>query len=201
MKGSVTKGKLQMPEVGIDSELIIYQKAPSSFAMEFEIPGAGTIRRATNGELAWEISPLMGPRLIEGEEKDQFLKEADIHAALHHDKYYKSAETLEEVTLKDRPHYKVKLVTVNDKEEVRYFDAETFQVSKVEQTAITPFGEIEIAVNLDDYRDVDGLVIPFKVSQEVMGQTQVMAFESIDLKADVADDRFAVPSEIQELVP
>ena len=85
MKGSVTTGKLQMPEVGIDTELVIYQTAPSSFAMEFEIPGAGKIRRGTNGDLAWEVSPLMGPRLIEGEEKTQFLKEADLHAALHHD--------------------------------------------------------------------------------------------------------------------
>ena len=197
---TLVKGKFTMPEMGLEAPMEIKQRSPSFIAVAIELPGAGTIRQGTNGDVAWEINPMTGARVLEDKEKKQFLKQADIQADLHFDRYYKSAETVAQEAIDGRPHYKVKLTTIDDGEETRYYDCETHLLTKTEQSLSTAMGDFDVVILASDYQQVaGGITVPFKSAQQTMGQKMVVVVESFEPNAEFSDDVFALPEEIQKL--
>ena len=72
----VTKSTLEMPAQGISMEMTIYHSRPNSFYAVIESDLTGKIERGTNGEIAWERTVAMGPRILEGQEKVDLLRQA-----------------------------------------------------------------------------------------------------------------------------
>lgn len=57
-------------------------------------------------------------------------------------------------------------------------------------TQETPQGDILIVANYEDYREVDGIMLPFKMTQNVGPQTMVTTYETYILNKDVSDSDF-----------
>jgi hypothetical protein len=53
---------------------------------------------------------------------------------------------------------------------------------------------------ISDYREVDGILLPFKVRVAVAGQTRVMTNTSVKHNVELPADRFAVPEDILALI-
>jgi hypothetical protein len=58
-------------------------------------------------------------------------------------------------------------------------------------TAATPMGEIAIENDYLDYRDLDGIKMPFESRQSVLGQAQVMRFTKITHDEPIEDSVFS----------
>jgi hypothetical protein len=199
LKSSKTTVKFKMPAAGIEAPMTIIFAQPQRAFMEMEIPGLGKINKGTDGDVAWETNAMSGPRIMEGAEKDQFLREADPISDLHPDKYFKSIENLGIKKVDDQDCYEVKFTTKDDKEETKFYDAKTFLVTKSEQMAETPMGEINISSVQSDYKLIDGMQIPHKIEINSMGQQQIMEVESIEFNIDLEEGTFDIPDEIKEL--
>jgi hypothetical protein len=54
-------------------------------------------------------------------------------------------------------------------------------------------GKIEIQVNVSDYREINGMKIPYNVSLNQAGQGQTFIYNKIEINGDVSDSEFANP--------
>jgi outer membrane lipoprotein-sorting protein len=56
--------------------------------------------------------------------------------------------------------------------------------------------DIQVDIRIGDYREVDGLFIPFSVKQKIQSTVveSILTFEKVELNVDIPDDRFALPT-------
>ena len=84
IKSRVITGKMSIPAQGISGDILIHQKAPNLSHTSITIPQiGGKIERGFNGEVGWEKNPMTGSRVLDGEEKQQMLREASLNNELH----------------------------------------------------------------------------------------------------------------------
>ena len=74
----VVTGTMEVKGIGLKGSMTSYHAAPDKMLVEITIQGVGTILDGSDGEVAWEISALQGPRLKEGDEKAVALREGAI---------------------------------------------------------------------------------------------------------------------------
>jgi len=197
----VTNGVFEIPSVGIKAAISVYSAEPNKLYSITESDALGRIASGTDGEVYWESSAMTGPRVKEGEEKASAARESTFHNDLEWRSLYKQAETVELVTTGDRECYKVAMTPIEGKVEYFYYDVQDHFLRKIESTLVSPMGEISIEAFVDDYRLQDGVQVPFRSRQVLMGmQEMILTIESMTHNVDIPDSVFALPGEIQALV-
>ena len=142
----------------------------------------------------------MGPRLLEGEEAEQLIDEADLTRVLEPEKHFKEMKCTGIEEVNGQKCYVVELVKNNGRRQVEYYSVDTGLLVRSDITAVTNMGEMKIETMVSEYQDVDGIKSPFKVEQKLPnGMTAVIAFNKIEYNVDLPEDAFAVPEEIREM--
>jgi hypothetical protein len=137
--------------------------------------------------------------VLDGLALDQRRHGADFYVALYPPEMIASVETVAEEAFEGTPAYKVKVVTTWGEQYHEFFDRSTgLQLGSV-RTVATPMGEIEATSVVSDWRTVDGVRMPFRLVQRIVGIETVITFSDLSL-GPVPDSLFALPPEIQALV-
>ena len=192
-------GEFSMPASGISGSLGINSMAPNLLLVSLEIPGIGKVREGYDGEVAWSVDPVMGPRIKDGSELAQTKFQSDFYAVLHADSRYKSMETLARTEFGDSTCFKLRLVTTNDDEIIEYFDVDTGLLRGMEMTIESPMGPIKTSQKTGDYREFAGQKIATRVVVSVGPMEQVLKIDEI--KVDTLEPSiFEPPAEIRALV-
>ncbi len=197
----ITVGSLELPAMGIKAKLTTYAAAPSFFYSIGESEAIGKLESGSNGEVFWDITAMTGPRIKTGEEKAAAAREARFNNVLFWREMYKEVQTTGIDTVESRPCYKLVLTPTEGEPETNYFDTETSLLRRADQVVVTEMGRMSVQSFFSDYRPVDGLLMPFKSRQILMGmQEMVFATDSIAQNVEIPPERFALPPEIQALV-
>ena len=65
----------------------------------------------------------------------------------------------------------------------------------------SPMGTVSIVSNISDYREVDGIKVPFRMKIVLMGAQEMMTImESVKFNVELPEGIFDEAAEIQELV-
>ena len=198
LQTNVMTGNMEMS--GMKAPISIHRQRPGKIAVFIEIEGFGNVSQGTNGEIAWDVSPMKGARLLEGKEKDEMIKRADFDEAINPEKYYKSMECTAKEEYEHGECYVVEFTSMDDNVEKRFFDTASYLMVMVETKKDTPLGKMKVVSKLTDYRDVDGIKTPFRNELSVMGQTQVIQFEDVQYDAELEATAFDPPEEIVKLM-
>jgi len=194
-------GTFEFAGKGIKGAITSYRAEPNNTYTSVELEGIGTIEEGTSGEVAWTRSGLQGPRIKEGDERAASMRQATLRAPLEWRKLYKQAETTGVENVEDQACYKVVLTPNEGKPETHFYDKKTNLLVKVTLTVNTPMGEIPTETLLRDYTEQDGLRSPHKIEQKAMGQEFVISIDKLEYNIDIPKDRFALPADIQALLP
>ncbi len=154
MTGSYTNA------AGMTANLQVDQAAPDRFHLTITLPQA-VMERGFNGTAGWEKGPrgvgdLAGLQLAEmkaafGLFSDIKLKEQFTRMTVRKDK------------LGDRDVFVLGGATAEGRRERLYFDAETGLLLRRTSATQTPIGILPQETNYEDYRDIDGLKVPFTI--------------------------------------
>jgi hypothetical protein len=173
-KSRTITGTIEIPGANITGKIQIFQAAPNRIAIVTEVGPAGQTIRATDGKSAWEISSVTGERLLDGAEKDDFLRNATFNEELHVKELYEKAECVGIEDVEGKPAYKIVLTAKTGKSESNYYDKTSRLLVKETTTTKSPMGEITVETFSSDYKRVDGLLFPFKATQKALGQQVVV---------------------------
>jgi hypothetical protein len=200
-KSVVTKAKMAIPMAGINADLTITQVAPNKMATSLDLGGFGTQKTVFDGDSAWEISTMAGPRLLTGAELDAMKRQANFDVQINPAEYYKSMETIGQSDFNGEQAYAVKLVSEDGGEVTQYYSVESGLMLGQSSKQMTQMGEVDSKTVMEDYRKVGNLMMPHKMTIEIpaMGMTQNLTISSIEVDVDVDPAIFAMPDEIKQL--
>ena len=201
VKSRVITGKMSIPAQGIGGDIQMYQKAPNLSYMTITIPQLGKIERGFNGEVGWEKNPMTGTRMLSGEEKDQMVREATMNQELNWRNQYSKAENTGKEEINGKPAYKVVMTNKNGNEETRFYDVESGLLVQSQMTVKNAQGEFPVVATPSDWREIDGVKMPFKSTQELksMGLEQVIAMDKVETNVDIPADKFELPEDVKNL--
>lgn len=196
---SLTKGKMSVS--GVEMEATIYAAEPNLSYVLFESPMIGKMESGCNGEVAWDLSVMQGASLKEGEDLEKALFDAAFNAELQWRDRHKSIDVVGEEEIDGTACYKVALTPVVGDSITAYVDRETWLTVKTETVSNSSMGSISIVNHLSDYREVDGVKVPFRMNLLLLGaQEMTTVIDSVKFNVEIPEGVFDLPPEIQELL-
>jgi outer membrane lipoprotein-sorting protein len=191
-------GEMSMPAAGMTLSMEIWQARPNKMVMVMDVPGMGEIKQGYDGTTAWSVNPMQGPRILDGAELEQSVRQADFDANLRFEHLFPTMETVERTEMAGRPCYRVRMVAANGDEAFGCFDTETKLLLGLTSRTESEMGVMESTSMFHDYRDFSGVKMPTRTTVSVMGQEMVMTIKEMDTNP-VPASQFALPAEIQAL--
>jgi hypothetical protein len=202
LKNRVTKGTIEVVGQNIKFSMTIYAARPNKLYAVLESEALGKTEKGSDGEVAWEMSLMMGPQIKEGEERNLMLREATFDSTENWRKLYAKAECVGSEAVDGKPCYKVVLTPHEGKTtETRFYDQDTNLLAKLAMNIELPMGTIPVEVYQSDYKKVDGVSMAHKARQVIGGvQQMAITIESIEHNADIPKERFKLPEEVQAVL-
>ena len=198
----VARGTHVFRDVGLKGTQTTYFAAPNKRYSELEVEELGKVWQGTDGDVVWYLSDGTGAMVEEGEARAAGLREAAFDMPVHWRKYYDKAETVAVETLDGKRCVKVLLTPAEGEPETRYYDVSSGLLIKVGKTRLSSrMPPMPVTVVFSNYREVDGLLLPFKFTQitEQCGSERAIDFttDSIEHNVTLAPDRFDPPEEVK----
>jgi len=188
MKGTLITGN--GTEIGYELD----QSGPDSVLAILTTP-QGEVQRGFDGSMGWEKSARGVRNLGEGE----------IYYLRRYPDLYKDIKLKDQfsrITFGGKPKidgrdvYLLRTTTTGGKRESLFFDVETGLLVRRSTSTTTPVGTIPEQVDFADYRDVDGMKLPFtiRVSAVDLNNSVVRKFTEIKLNVPLESKRFSKPA-------
>ena len=187
-KGTVTQAN------GNSFQFELSQAAPDKFYLLVTTP-QGTIERGFNGQVGWEKTA-RGGREITGAELINFKTSNGLFTLLKLKEQYSKPPRVRKDKLNDRDVYIIDGTTTDNRRMRLYFDANTGLLLRRTTTMPTIVGIIPDQIELEDYRDADGLKFPFTLraaTLEVGNPTSTRTFTEVKLNVPVDESKFNMP--------
>ena len=184
---------------GMEAPFVMERKRPGKNRLEFTFSGMTGIR-AFDGTNGWQVMPFMGktePEPFDEADRAEAVDEADFDGPLMDWKAKgHTVELAGTEAVEGADAFKLKLTRKNGKVEYYYLDAETYLTVKQESKRTVRGTEVEAESYLSDYKEVDGMMVPYSMTQAMKGhdRRQAMTFEKIEANVALDDARFTMPA-------
>jgi hypothetical protein len=190
VKGTVTQAN------GNSFQFELSQAAPDKFYLLVTTP-QGTIERGFNGQVGWEKTA-GGVREITGAELIDFKAANGLFSLLKLKEQYSRPPTrVRKDKLGDRDVYVIDGATTDNRRMRLYFDATSGLLLRRTTTMPTMVGIIPDQIDLEDYREAEGLKFPFTARAamvEVGNPTSTRTFTELKLNVPVDESKFNMPA-------
>jgi photosynthetic reaction center cytochrome c subunit len=171
-----------------------YQSGPDKIYAVINTPKQGVFERGFNGIAGWEKSS-RGVRAIEGAELANLRRYPD---------WFKDIKLKDQFSrlmfggtdkIGEREVYVLRGVTSDNQRERLYFDVQTGLLVRRVTNTPTMIGLIPEQVDFEDYRNVDGLMMPFtiRISSADPNITSTRKFTEVKLNVPVDETKFNKP--------
>ncbi|MHB1562437.1 MAG: LolA-like protein [Isosphaeraceae bacterium] len=197
LKNRTVTASIEITGANIKGTIKFTQAAPNSMVVATEI-GQLQITQGTDGKTVWAVSSILGDRLLEGAEKDQFLDEAMFNDEIRWKERFTKVECAGVEDVNGKPAYKLVLTPRAGKPITKYYDKESHLIVKEVETTAGPMGEMTAETYPSDYRKTDGILIPFKLAQSQGGQSFEIKVTEVKHNVDLPADTFKVPAALEK---
>jgi hypothetical protein len=192
--------RMEIPLAGMSGTISMISEEGRRLYVEHSLPGATEGVTVVDGDTAWSIDSLMGPRLIEGDELRGLKMDNDPFAAARHGDWYPTRETLALTLFNDEAAYQVSASTEWGKHDMLYFSVDSGLAIGSTTTETTAVGEMQITTTILEYANFSGIIMPSVVSQTAGPMVINMTIESVELNPVIDPALWVPPPEIVELI-
>jgi len=188
------KGVLQTEDSSAFVAIELYKKAPDKSLLKMRMQQDIEVREVCDGKTAWAEDPRGGYHEFKGEE---------LESRLRRSKFSEQAEMIllaatgkvlgaDKIGLKDV--YVVEYSAQKNETTKLSFEAETGLLVRSEETYAKPSGVYTVKVDMDDYRTVDGMMVPFKMKRTEKGAVIKMRLTQVKNNVAIDDEMFLKPA-------
>ncbi|MDX2115363.1 MAG: hypothetical protein SFZ24_07045 [Planctomycetota bacterium] len=195
----VITSTIEIPAQNLKGTSTLTQVAPNKMEMKAEFPGMGSQTIVSDGENVWESNSMMGERLYDGDERMAQLRQATFNSELQWEKLYKDVKVVGSEDVNGKPAWKVEFTTGEGQTSTQFYDKETGLLTKMTSTLKTQMGEVPMESSIEGWQEFDGLKMPTKTVQSVMGMQMIMTISDVKHGAEVPADKFAMPDSVKQL--
>jgi hypothetical protein len=145
-----------------------------------------------NGRKGWSAEPGAAPQILKGKVLRQRRDDAAFFAWYDAPTNYKSAVCLGEASFEGRTCYAVDMMTQSRREEIHYYDTNSFLLSGIMEVAQTGFGPALKETKFGDYREFGGFLLPTRIGWQSVNTSGTIRYNSIELN-DVEESALKMP--------
>ena len=190
----VSKGNFEIPAMGAGGPIEMYAKAPNKNLVIINIPGFGTIQQGFNGTVAWAQEPTSGLRELSGAELASAKRDAEFYADIKFKEMYSKMTVKGKEKVGEKEAYVVEAIPTEGAPQKIYFDTQSGLVLRQDREVESPQGKMPVEVYLEDYKEVDGIKLPFTVKQVTPSISFTIKIQEIKHNVPVDDAKFNKPS-------
>lgn len=190
----VTKGSYEIVGTPVKGEQEVYSKAPNMATTTTTLPGLGVIKDGYDGQAGWAQDPAEGLRELKGAEHAAAKFDAEFNKEIRYKQLLRQLEVRGSEKVGGREAH----VVVGTAEGVgpvkMYFDKQTGLLSRFDTVREGSRGKEAFEVYFEDYREVDGVRIPFGQRWQTSDFTAVVKLTSVKHNEAIEDAKFKKPS-------
>jgi hypothetical protein len=198
VKTYIVKGTFAF--AGVKGDALIHGKAPNFMHFALNLQGIGNIEAGFDGKVFWENNPITGPKITDSNQNKDLMPGLDFSSDANWREQYKSAKNEGVEKIDGKEAYRVELVDKKGEKEQRYFDKATGHVVKMKKAMKSELGNLQVEMNVGEYKKVGDLTIPHHVTANMLGQKIEVQLNDIKLNAPVPDSKFDLPEPVKELL-
>lgn len=194
LNSRVAKGQFEMPSAGVGGPFESYAKAPNKVKTIVTIDNFGVVEQGYDGAVGYENNPQTGLREMKGEELAAVKRDADFYGSLKLKEHFPKMTVRGKDKVGAREVYVIDAVPTEGSPEVFYFDAQSGLLVRADAERDTPQGKMKIQVYMEDYKDVDGIKMPFTIRQESDAFSFLLRFTEIKHNVAIDDAKLKRPT-------
>lgn len=160
----VSTGTIEVPAMSLSGTIEMREKAPDQLIATINFNGA-KFRQGFDGTVAWADDPQNGLREETGAELSETKRDADFYHPMDLRQLYSKFTVTGIEKINDHDAYAVEAASEDGTIDKMYFDVTTGLLLRVVGQHHMPEGVSAFTEDLDDYREVDGIKLPFTVHQ------------------------------------
>ncbi|HKJ81723.1 MAG TPA: insulinase family protein [Ignavibacteriaceae bacterium] len=185
-KTTIMRGSVQ----GMNITMMIYQKAPNKMKQEMD---AGVMKQDVyfDGKIG-VMAVGENTQEITGNALENMKYEALIHPLFIIDSVKVNSKLDKVAKVNGKDAYKVEMSLPDGKTWVEYFDTSSGLKVKDSKQVTVPQGTFTRETEYSDYRNVDGVMYPFKLKQSIGQQVLDFSVSSIKVNTGLKDDKFEI---------
>ena len=193
IKTRITKSTLELSPMGVTGTEETYSAAPNKFYNVLNLQGVGEVKEGYDGTNGWSTDPIQGSRPKEGDELAQAKLVSNFYRDINLDKLYSNWEVKGIEKVGDRDAYVVIGTPAGLAPETFYFDVQNGLLLQNDSTLVSPQGKMAGKTFFEDYRETDGVKIPYK-TRVVLPQFEVIStVTEVKSNEKIDDGKFAKP--------
>lgn len=192
------KGLLQTEDASAFVAIEIYKKAPDKSLLKMKLPQNLEMREVCDGKSAWLEDPRGGYREFKGVELESRLRRSQFSEQSQMILLAATGKVLGADKIGLHSVYVVEYSSQKNETTRLYFDAESGLVLRSEETAAKPDGTYTTKVDMDDYRDVDGMMVPFRMKRTEKGSVIKIRLTQVKNNLPIDDEMFIKPASAKQ---
>jgi photosynthetic reaction center cytochrome c subunit len=170
----------------------IFEQAPDKSAILTHLPNGDSIT-GYNGHEGWMVFPHRPARPMEGPDLDAAKMDADLHLPIDLKKIFSELKVGPPQKIGDRDVYQILGVRQGLPPVEFYFDEQSGLLLRQVRYAESPLGLYPTRIDYSDYRDQDGVKIPFAWTTARPGNAITVQLEQVQQNVPIDDAKFAKP--------
>jgi hypothetical protein len=172
---------------GIEIPVETYQAAPNKVVSILTTPRQGVMMSGYNGTVGW-ASNQRGRRELSGAQLDQMKRAADFYGDIKLKELYPDLRVAGRSKIGERDVYVLTSKVSADRTERLFFDVQTGLLLRIVGITQTMLARVPDQTDFEDYRDVDGIKMPFTIRQSFIDPRNDWTRKYTEIKHNVAVD-------------
>jgi outer membrane lipoprotein-sorting protein len=107
---------------------------------------------------------------------------------------YSKIEVKSKEKIGEKDAYLIEATPSEGSAEQMYFDVESGLLTRVVAEQESPQGSTHVEMSLEDYKEVDGVKIPFTIIRVTPQMTIVIKFDEVKHNVEIEDEKFSKPT-------
>ena len=188
------KGVYQSEDSSVFIAMEIYQKSPNKTLFKLKLPQDIVMRDVCDGKTAWIEDPRGGYHELNGAELSSHLRRSQFSEQATMILIAATGKVLGVEKAGTHTAYVVEYSPEKNEKAKLYFDTETGFEIRTEETYTTPKGPYVVRLDMDDYRDVEGLKYPFRMKRSEKGAIINIRITQVKNNYPIDDSLFVKPA-------
>jgi hypothetical protein len=143
--------------------------------------------------VGWEDNPQTGLRDITGSELAAMKRYADFYGAIKLKDLYPKMTLKGKESVNGRDAYVIEATPPDGPPETMYFDADSGLLVRTQREAEGPYGKATVDTTFDDYREVDGIKLPYVMRFSMGAFAFVIKLSEVKHNVPIDDAKFDKP--------
>ncbi|MEP7272986.1 MAG: hypothetical protein ABI882_15915 [Acidobacteriota bacterium] len=188
------KGSFELPTMGVKGEFEYHRKAPNRAVTIITLAGYGASIEGYDGKVAWASDPAAGVREKSGVELSTSRLDAEFNKELRLRQLFPKLDLKGAEKVGGRDAWVILATPIEGPPEKWYFDVQTGLLVRSDIEREGPQGKMPFELYLEDYREVDGMKVPFSTRLSNPSLSVVFKADEIKQNNPLDEAKFRKPT-------